>query len=131
MPVTKGTRDDREAQLATTWLPQGCALGRTWLDAARAVSEASQVSLGDMLSLERRPRLVRARARAWAALLDLHYSYPEIAAWWFVHHTTVMLVVSVHEPEAAARCSARHKMPGLAKVRARTAKRLACAGASA
>lgn len=112
VPSTKSncSADDREAQLATTPLPAGCSLGVTWLDGAKHACEQLGVSLDDVLKGSRDRQKVRARARAWADLLDLRYSYPEIARGWLVDHSTVNAVVRVHEPEAWARRSEQYKL---------------------
>lgn len=112
VPSTKSncSADDREAQLATTPLPAGCFLGVTWLDGAKHACEQLGVSLDDVLAGSRDRQKVRARARAWAALLDLRYSYPEIARGWLVDHSTVNAVVRAHEPDAWARRSEQYKL---------------------
>lgn len=124
---SKATPDDREAVLATTLVPDGMT---PWLAIAEDACLATGAPLGDVLAMRRHPHAVRARARAWAVLLDLGYSYPEIARGWCCDHSTVIDVVRVHEPDAAARrTAASRKRPGLAKAKAQSTEASAPAAA--
>lgn len=119
----RATPDDREALLGTICTPDW----RSWLAITEAACVRFGVELADVLAMRRRPAEVRARAAVWAELLDCGYSYPAIAREWVVDHSTVIDVVRVHEPEAAARRSAQ--FPGIAKARisaVKAARRAAC-----
>lgn len=114
----KATRDDREAHLATTHMPNS---GPSWLAITIDAARVEGATLDDVLSMDRSPRAVRARARAWVMLLRAGYSYPEIARGWLLpSHTTVLDRLQLDYPDDVAQRSARTKRrarPALAKAR--------------
>ncbi len=109
---SKATADDREAQLATTFLPDG----RSWLVVARNHMRIAGARERDVLAFRRFSTATRARDHAWAQLVSLGYSYLEIAEGWCCNHTSVIEGVRRADPAiAAARAAKYGRRPGLTK----------------
>lgn len=83
-PGTIMSANERAASLASRRLPGSI---KTWLDAAKEAADIEGVDVGEVLAMVKTKAVSRARQRAWAALHDLGYSYPEIADGWKVHNS--------------------------------------------